>query len=266
MPVTVGGTSVTFNDSSSQGTAYVGANSQAFGSSGTFTVPAGVTKLIVTVISGAGGGQGGYLFSTGAAGGNGGLGKALITGLTPGANISVTVGSGGNGGAAQGTNGTSGGTSSFGSYITCTGGAGGGTGSTFGEPTFSGVATILNKSVSGGTVDFTNATSVALGMGLKGSSGAGNFCASEFGGGAGGGACGGGGAGGNATSTTAASGGLAYGNGQNGSNSAGGVQAAAGASGGGNGVASNGGSGAAGSGTQFGGGGGGGGGFVLVQW
>ena len=65
---------------------------QAFASSGTFTVPTGVTSLQVTVVGGGGGGGGAQ--STG--------------GTSP-------------------TAGTSGTGSSFGSYVTCGGGGGGGT-------------------------------------------------------------------------------------------------------------------------------------------
>ena len=79
---------------------------QVFTSSGTFTVPAGITSIRVQVYGAGGGG------ATSNTGGNGGLGDAIISGLTPGGTVSVTVGTGGNGTAGTATGGT-GGTSSF---------------------------------------------------------------------------------------------------------------------------------------------------------
>lgn len=75
---------------------------QTFTSSGTFAVPAGVSKVKVTVV---GGGGAGYTDTY-----NGARAQAVVS-VTPGASISVTVGSAGN-------------TSSFGASIVCpTGGA-----------------------------------------------------------------------------------------------------------------------------------------------
>lgn len=87
-------------------------NWQVFTSSGTFTVPTGITKVKVTVVGGGGGGNTNWYY---AGGGGGGAAIKIITGLTPGATISVTVGAGG----AQNTDG---GTSSFGAYCSATGG------------------------------------------------------------------------------------------------------------------------------------------------
>ena len=85
-------------------------NMQVFTSTGTFTVPTGITKVKVTVVGG--GGNGG----TGAGAGGGGAGGAaieIISGLTPGGTETVTVGG-------------VGGTSSFGVFCSATGGATGG--------------------------------------------------------------------------------------------------------------------------------------------
>ena len=71
----------------------VGISSQIFTSSGTFTVPTGVTKVKVTLVGGGGGG--------------------CALGFNPGANPNFY---------SAATGGT-GGTSSFGSYMTCTGGS-----------------------------------------------------------------------------------------------------------------------------------------------
>jgi hypothetical protein len=90
---------------------YVGARGQVFTSTGTFTVPTGITAAKVTVIGG--GGSGGDVTGLGsAAGGGGGGGVAIefVTGLTPGGTVTVTVG-----GVA--------GTSSFGAFCSATGGA-----------------------------------------------------------------------------------------------------------------------------------------------
>lgn len=107
-------------------------NIQVFTSSGTFTVPAGITKVKVTVVGGGGGGGGGMGNSAvaGAGGGMGGFGIKIISGLTPSSTVSVTCGAGGSGGGTANSpgpagTGTSGGTSSFGAYISCTGGSGG---------------------------------------------------------------------------------------------------------------------------------------------
>ncbi len=92
-----------------------------------WTVPAGVTKVRATVVSGGGGGRnahtqggGGSLpTARGAAGGSGGVAQGYITGLTPGSTISITVGAGG----AVGVNG---GQSSFGTHLVVSGGGAGG--------------------------------------------------------------------------------------------------------------------------------------------
>jgi len=96
---------------------------EVFASSGNWTCPAGVQKVLVTVVGGGGGGRG----SAGAAGfgqpgGSGGYGSGVLT-VTPGTVYTVTVGAGGNGGAVN-TAGSAGGTSTF-ETISATGGAGG---------------------------------------------------------------------------------------------------------------------------------------------
>jgi len=88
-----------------------GTRGQIFTSTGTFTVPSGVTSVKVYVAGGGGnGGLASGTNSTTGGGGGGGLAIKYITGLTPGATITATVG-----GVA--------GTSSFGAYCSATGGA-----------------------------------------------------------------------------------------------------------------------------------------------
>jgi len=91
--------------------------SQSFNSSGTFSVPTGVTSVQVLVVAGGGGGGTGH----GGGGGAGGLVYATAEPVTPGGTVPITV-SGTPGQNAQG------GVSSFGTAITTVGGGTGGTG------------------------------------------------------------------------------------------------------------------------------------------
>lgn len=108
-------------------------NIQAFTTSGTFTVPAGVTKVEVICVGGGGPGTysnsatAGNPYSSGSGGGAGGIAMGVVSGLTQGAAIAVAVGLGGVAvSSASGTGtGTTGGTSSFGAYMSATGGNGG---------------------------------------------------------------------------------------------------------------------------------------------
>ena len=95
----------------------------SFTTSGTFTVPPGITTVKVTV-TGGGGAGGTHSSQPSGGGGAGGRAIKIITGLTPGSTIAVTVGSGGAASASPASGG-SGGTSAFGAYVSATGGAGG---------------------------------------------------------------------------------------------------------------------------------------------
>ncbi len=104
-------------------------NMQVFTANGTFTVPAGITTVIVEVIGGGGGGASGA--SGGAARGCGGMGggygKSILT-VVPSAVHNVTIGAGGLGAPGGPCSlGSTGGTSSFGTpiLIQSTGGQGG---------------------------------------------------------------------------------------------------------------------------------------------
>lgn len=95
-----------------------------FNSSGTWTVPSGVTQARVHVIGGGGGG-GREDTTAGGGGGAGGEAESLISliGVT---SVPITVGLGGAGAVVTGV-GATGGTSSFGAFLSATGGTGGGT-------------------------------------------------------------------------------------------------------------------------------------------
>ena len=124
-----------------------------FTSSGNWTCPAGVTKVLVSVVGGGGGGRG-YDVSPGSSGGYGGRGGhgfGVLT-VTPGTVYTVTIGSAGNGTVSAGTpdNGTAGGTSTF-STISATGGAGG-TSSYGADGSCSSADATLRRTVGGSTV------------------------------------------------------------------------------------------------------------------
>lgn len=158
----------------------VATSGQVFTSTGTFTIPADVTAVKVTVVGGGGGGGGAQAdgFAAGC-GGGGGAAIKYLTGLTPSGTLAVTVGAGGAGGAYNGTA-TTGGTSSVASgtqsitTVSATGGAGGG------GSAVSGIAGGLGGLGSSGDLN------IAGGGGSAGnaSSGAGAGGSSIFGGGA----------------------------------------------------------------------------------
>jgi len=110
----------------------------------TFTVPSGVTSCIVTCVGGGGGGATGektvdsMTLSEYLSGGAGDVAyRRAVTGLTPGQEITVTVGRGGNGCHPYKTdNATAGNASSFGAYVSASGGGkavGGSNGGTVGQ-------------------------------------------------------------------------------------------------------------------------------------
>lgn len=117
---------------------------QRFTSSGSFTVPTGVTTIRVSAVAGGGGGggsggancSGGGWAATGG-GGGGGAGQYVVNqdyAVTPGQVLTVTIGGAGSGGTAGAVagnagNGTAGGTTSLigtGVSLSLTGGSGGG--------------------------------------------------------------------------------------------------------------------------------------------
>lgn len=159
---TVTATSFVGNGSALTGIAGGFSNMQVFTGSGTFTVPAGVTKVKVTVVGGGGSSGNSSVTNSGncGSGGGGGGGAAIkiVSGLTPNGTVAVTVG-----GAS--------GTSSFGAFCSATGGASsasvsgtntsnGGTGGTGtgGDLNFTGGQGGLGVTISSGSaVQFNNA-------------------------------------------------------------------------------------------------------------
>ena len=95
---------------------------QTFASSGTFTVPSGVTSVKALVVGGGGGGANGHQ-----GGGGSGYVQTGTYPVTPGQSIAITVGTGGTGAITQNANNnivglTPGTASSFGSFLTANGG------------------------------------------------------------------------------------------------------------------------------------------------
>lgn len=124
---------VKFPDGTTQATAALGGglyNVTAFASSGTWTKPAGVTRIKVTVTGGGGGGGGDGGSCTPGGGGAGGTAIRFLD-VTAISSVSVTVGAGGTGNTGHGA-GTAGGNSSFGAYGTGYGGGAGNSANTAG--------------------------------------------------------------------------------------------------------------------------------------
>ena len=63
--------------------------------SGTYTVPAGVSQIVVTVIGGGGAGGGGVDIGTNAGGGGGGAIAQRLYATSPGTNYNYSIGAGG---------------------------------------------------------------------------------------------------------------------------------------------------------------------------
>lgn len=104
---------------------------QVFTSSGTWTKPSALVRVVVWVVGGGGGGGGaGVDTDAGSGGGGGGVTMEILENSALGATETITIGAAGSAGAAGDNDGTAGGTSSFGSLNSATGGGLGQKGST----------------------------------------------------------------------------------------------------------------------------------------
>lgn len=120
-------------------------NVLSFTANATYTPTPGTKKIRVQIVGGGGGGGGAQATSSGQiAVAGGGCGGAYVDVYmpAPSASVPLTIGAAGSGGSRTGpTAGAAGGSSLFGSYITCPGGSGGGVGSaaTYGAPFYRGM-------------------------------------------------------------------------------------------------------------------------------
>lgn len=180
---------------------------------GTFTIPAGVTAVKVTVVGGGGAGGGSTATNNGGGGGSGAVAVKWLSGLTPGLTIAVTVGAGGVGvSAAGGNNGANSIIASGTQAITTVTAFGGFGGASTGAPSAGGGAGTqatngdINSGGNGGTSAYASTIGGTGGAGPFG--GAGQSASASAGNAASGPGAGGGGAGaaGNAAGGSGAAG------------------------------------------------------------
>lgn len=96
-----------------------------FLSSGTWTKPAGLTKVVITCVGGGGGSGAKSTSSSASQGGGGGAGGVSVSEVLAAslaASVAVTVGAGGDAGSTGSDNSTDGGASSFGAHCVANGG------------------------------------------------------------------------------------------------------------------------------------------------
>ena len=125
---------------------------QVFDTTGSWTVPAGVTRARVSAWGGGGGGGGASdCGGAGFGGGAGGYGQSIVS-VTPGESVSVTIGAGGTAGVggSNKTNGGSGGNTTF-KTITANGGSGGSSDCGTTDLATAGGSATATVTISGGT-------------------------------------------------------------------------------------------------------------------
>lgn len=96
---------------------------QTFTTSGNFKVPAGITQAEVELWGGGAGTYASVANIPSGGGAGGGYARRIVTGLTPGQVVPITVGVGGVGGTTTGGLPGPGTTSSFGAFVSATGGS-----------------------------------------------------------------------------------------------------------------------------------------------
>ena len=159
-------------------------NFQVFDASGNYTVPPGVTKIMIEIWGGGGAGGGTSGSGIGGSGGGAGAYGKEIFGVNAGNNIVVSVGAGGSG--VVDANGTSGGGSSSNALITASGGTGGlrGNGGGGGGNSSAAFNIIGGTGSNGSNANFPGSGGSA-GQGGSGAPGGGNAGTSPGGGGSG---------------------------------------------------------------------------------
>ncbi|WP_411848152.1 glycine-rich domain-containing protein [Stutzerimonas balearica] len=148
-------------------------NIAVYSAPGTYAwaVPAGVSKVRVTVVGGGGGGGMNNASPGAPGGGEGGTAIGLVD-VSGAASVPVTVGAGGLGATTNGSDGGNGGSSSFGPYLSATGGKAGVGGNAglpgigaggiinreggYGSPAVQGVASLLGGFGGGGSSPFSS--------------------------------------------------------------------------------------------------------------
>ena len=158
---------------------------QTFTASGTWTKPAGATRILVQARGGGGSGGSGTAGQGGNGGGGGAYNEHWFDASATGATETITIGGGG-AAVGSGVNGNAGGDTTFGSLFTVYGGAGGG--NTSGVGGGGGGMMSAGSSNTGGEPSVTGAASNSMGGGNGGATNvAGGFAAWGGGGGGGGG-------------------------------------------------------------------------------
>jgi hypothetical protein len=169
--------------------AAAGVAATVFTATGDFTIPAGITRIKMTIVGGGGGGgvgTGGCSPVPGSGGGGGGAAIKWLTGLTSGNTLRVTVGAagainGGTGGTSSVATGTSGTPQSI-TTVSATGGSGGANASAGGA---GGLGSSGDLNIGGNAGNGSNSSTG--GGSIFGGGGAGNAVGRAYGGGGGGG-------------------------------------------------------------------------------
>lgn len=192
---------------------------QVFSATGTWTKPAGCTRVRVRAVGGGGGGAGATAAASASCAGGGGSSGSYSEGVfdvTATSSVSVTIGAAGTAGAAANGTGGTGGATSFGALLTAPGGLGGsgmssGTAAAFALggalPAAGTGGSIMAPGVGGHCSERASATVFIAGNGANGPFGGGQRGSTNAGSGGAGAAPGAGGSGAASSSATGFAGG-----------------------------------------------------------